>query len=131
VSVLKGHSHAVVSVAFSPDGQLVLTGSSDGTARLWETGSGKQVGIFEGHSDSVKSVAFSPDGSLAITCDQHGRVIFWKVDRAGVGRLVGLYVATYQVGAVYWQDATHLVLADLGGPHFRPHFYYLKLEGTW
>ena len=46
------------------------------------------------------------------------------------GKLVGLYVAAYEIGAVYWQDANHVVLADLGGPHFRPHFYYLKLEGT-
>ena len=44
---------------------------------------------------------------------------------------LSLFVATYEVGAVYWQDATHVVLADLGGPHFRPHFYYVKLEGTW
>ena len=47
------------------------------------------------------------------------------------GWLVGLYVAAYEVGDVFWQDSTHVVLADLGGLHFRPHFYYLKLEGTW
>jgi WD40 repeat protein len=69
----------VNSVAFSPDGKLVLTGLYDRTARLWETSSGKQVGALEGHNDTVNSVAFSPDGSLAITCDMHGRVFFWQV----------------------------------------------------
>ena len=98
---------------------------------MWETESGKEVGTLEGHSSLVSSVAFSPDGRLAMTFDQHGRVFFWQVNGADQGKLLGLYVAAYEVGAVYWQDATHLVLADLGGPHFRPHFYYLKLEGTW
>ena len=39
----------------------------------------------------------------------------WQVNGADQGKLLGLYVAAYDVGAVYWQDATHLVLADLGG----------------
>jgi hypothetical protein len=129
--IFAGHNSSVNSVVFSPDGRLVLTGSNDGTARLWETESSKQVGVLEGHSDWVNSVAFSPDGSLAITCDAHGRVYFWRMNGLERGNLVGLYVAAYEVGSVYWQDATHLILADLGGPHFRPHFYYLKLEGTW
>ncbi len=129
--IFAGHSAWVNSVAFSPDGQLVLTGSGDRTARLCETSSGKQVGVLEGHSAPVNSVAFSPDGRFAITCDQHSRVYFWQVNGMERGKLVGLYVATYEVGAVYWQDAAHVVLADLGGPHFRPHFYYLRLEGDW
>jgi WD40 repeat protein len=87
--------------------------------------------IFAGHSEWVNSVAFLPDGRLAMTCDQLGRVFFWQVNGADQGKLLGLYVAAYDVGAVYCKDATHLVLADLGGPRFRPHFYYLKLEGTW
>jgi WD40 repeat protein len=131
VGTFEGHGGPVTSVAFAPDGKLVLTGSEDGIARLWETGSGKQVGTLEGHSNWVISVAFSPDGRLAMSCDQHGRVFFWQVHGADQGKLLGLYVAAYEVGAMYWQDAVHLVLADLGGPHFRPHFYYLKLEGTW
>ena len=65
--IFAGHSGPVNSVAFSPDGKLVLTGSDDGTARLWETGSGKQVGILKGHSGLVSSVAFLPDGKLVLT----------------------------------------------------------------
>ena len=107
----------------------MLTGSHDGEARLWETSSGKQVGILKGHSDWVTNVAFSPDGRLALTCDGHGKVFFWQVNDVEREKLVGLYVAAYEVRAIYWQDATHVVLADIRGPHLRSHCYYLKLEG--
>ncbi|MDH3528628.1 MAG: caspase family protein [Acidobacteriota bacterium] len=61
-----GHKDAVNSVAFSPDGRHVLTGSEDRTARLWETETGKEVHRFEGHANPVKAVAFSPSDSSVI-----------------------------------------------------------------
>jgi uncharacterized delta-60 repeat protein len=60
------HARVVSSIAFSPDGQYVLTGSEDGTARLWEFGN-----WFEAPSRSIaygtESVAFSPDGKYLLT----------------------------------------------------------------
>ena len=127
----QGHTRQVYSVAFSPKGRLVLTGSGDGTARLWETHSGKLLATFQGHTSLVLSVAFSPDGRLFVTCDGNGRVFFWQAPAAGQQQkcLLGMYVASYRVGAVYWQDATTIVLADTGGLSGRPHIYYLKLHG--
>ena len=55
-----GHSEAVNSVVFSPDGRFILTGSNDRTARLWDVASGGEIGRFEGHARFVTSVAFSP-----------------------------------------------------------------------
>jgi WD40 repeat protein len=72
-----GHSAAITSVAFSPDGKFVVTGSSDTTARLWETASGKEVYRLEGHSGSVDAVAFSRDGRFVVTGGADGLVRVW------------------------------------------------------
>jgi WD40 repeat protein len=54
----------VYSVAFSPDGKHVISGSQDNTLRLWDVRSGKSIGSpFKGHTQAVYSVAFSPDGT--------------------------------------------------------------------
>jgi DNA-binding beta-propeller fold protein YncE len=56
----------VYSVAFSPDGRYVLTGSSDNTAVIWDAKSGKRIQTLK-HANSVYSVAFSPDGRYVLT----------------------------------------------------------------
>ncbi len=57
------HKRTVWSVAFSPDGRSVVTGSGDGTAVIWDTKGGKRLRTLK-HKVSVRSVAFSPDGGL-------------------------------------------------------------------
>ena len=57
----------VASVCFSPDGRLVLTGSWDKTARLWDAATGKELRRFVGHTHPVESVCFSPDGRQVLT----------------------------------------------------------------
>ena len=60
----EGHTDYVRSVAFSPDGTRIVSGSDDKTVRIWDAESGKLVaGPFKGHSSWVCSVAFSPDGT--------------------------------------------------------------------
>jgi len=117
----------VESVAFSPDGGLLLTGSFDRTARLWEMKSGSLLHTLEGHTGWVTCVAFSPDGRFTATGDVNGWVLFWQT--SDMGKLMGLYVTSFNVGAIYWQDATHVVLADRGGLRGLPYFYHLKLVG--
>jgi WD40 repeat protein len=59
---LKGHTNLVKSVAFSPDGKRLATGSDDKTVRVWEAVSGQGVLTLREHTDGVLDVVFSPDG---------------------------------------------------------------------
>ena len=60
------HDDSVISVAFSPDGKYVVSGSDDNTARVWEACSGKEIARMT-HDGEVNSVAFSPDGKYVVS----------------------------------------------------------------
>ncbi len=62
-----GHSLPVMAVGFSPNGQWLLSGSLDKSARLWSVVTRRQVRVFEGHQRGVLAVAVSPDGRCAAT----------------------------------------------------------------
>jgi WD40 repeat protein len=53
IAVLRGHEDRVNSVAFSPDGRTVVTGSQDKTVRLWDLTTGKETAALRGHEDAV------------------------------------------------------------------------------
>ena len=60
---LIGNTDDVFSVAYSPDGQHIVSGSNEGTIRVWNAMTGEIVaGPFTGDTSAVESVAFSPDG---------------------------------------------------------------------
>jgi hypothetical protein len=62
VLTLQGHSRYVTSVAFSPDGKRIVSGSNDATLKIWDTETRQETDTLKGHSDRVIGVAFSPDG---------------------------------------------------------------------
>jgi WD40 repeat protein len=64
-------------VTFSPNGQLLASGSDDTTARVWETVSWNRVRVLEGHTDYVRSVAFSPNGQLLVSGSRDSTLRFW------------------------------------------------------
>jgi WD40 repeat protein len=76
LQTLEGHSGKIYSVAFSPDGLTLASGSSDSTIKLWDTATGMQRQTLEGHSDSVFSVAFSPDG-LTLASGSYNIIKLW------------------------------------------------------
>ncbi len=74
---LRGHSERVWSVAFSPDGKRIVSGSSvDHTIKVWDAGSGAEV-LTLPSDGPVFSVAFSPDGKRIISGSMAGTVKVW------------------------------------------------------
>ncbi len=64
---LKGHTEVTLSIAWSPDGKLIATGSQDRSSRIWEWPGGKELKNFKEHGDAVSRVCFSPDGKSLYT----------------------------------------------------------------
>jgi hypothetical protein len=76
---LQGHQASVYSVAFSPDGKRIVSGSADQMLRLWDAQTGKPIGEpLQGHQDRVYSVAFSPDGKRIVSGSWDGTMRLWN-----------------------------------------------------
>jgi WD40 repeat protein len=81
------HGNMVWAVAFSPDGRTLATTSLDGTAKLWEVASGREVRTLAGAGGGVVGAAFSPDGRLLATAargrlgsGESGEVKLWEAE---------------------------------------------------
>ena len=108
--VIRGHTSFVFSVAFSPDGRHIVSGSWDETVCVWDAQTGAQVGKpLQGHTKPVRSVAFSPDGRHIVSGSWDETICVWD---AQTGAQVGkpLQGHTSSVWSVAFSpDGRHIV----------------------
>lgn len=77
--MLGGHAGSVYSVAFSPDGCRLASGSSDETVRLWSVSKGTELKTLLGHDHYVPGVTFHPNGRLVASAGYDDTIRLWIV----------------------------------------------------
>jgi WD40 repeat protein len=104
----RGHSAAVRSGAWSPDGTRLASAGADGTLKVWETATGREVLSLHGHGGGATSLAWSPDGTRLASAGWEGTMKVWQ---ASTGKeTFTLQGHTKSVRSVAWSpDSTQLV----------------------
>ena len=108
IRLLTGHTDYVRCVAFSPDGRTLVSGSYDGTIRLWDVGTGEPKATLTGHTGRIYSVAFSPDGETLASGGSDEFIKFWDVRSGELLRTIAGHAGRVD-SVVYAPDGETLV----------------------
>jgi WD40 repeat protein len=120
---LTGHIDAVREIAFSPDGARLATASFDGSVKVWDASSGRELRTFSGHNASVFGVVFSPDGKTIATASGDKTAKLWDANTGDV--LLTLHAPNGLTGVAFSPDGSQLATAGRDGTN---RIYLLKVE---
>jgi WD40 repeat protein/serine/threonine protein kinase len=112
----EGHTDAVRSVSFSPDGSLLLSSSQDNTVRVWDFAAGQMLKTFRGHGGQVQSALFLADGKRILSASHDRSAREWSISgnaeiRTLQGRVLNGH-ADAVLAATYSQDQSQIVTAS-------------------
>ncbi len=93
-------------LAWSPDGGSLAAGFRDATVHIWETRSGRELGVFRGHKSPVRSVTYSSDGLRLASWEKTGTIKIWDVN---TGRLIADVPQAGDVTAGAWSPDDKLL----------------------
>ena len=79
VATLANHRLQAISVCYSPDGRLLVSGSKDGSVCCWDVALGRPAAIYRWKIGPVEAIAFAPDGMTA-AAGGNGDIAVWDVD---------------------------------------------------
>lgn len=80
IAAFKGHGKGVSQVAFSRDGKLLASASTDNTIKTWDIATGRELHTFTGHTAAIDSIDFSPDGRLLASAAEDGATFLWDAN---------------------------------------------------
>ena len=135
-STLAGHSRSVNSVAISPDGQTLVSGSDDKSINIWNLANGNLIRTLASHSRSVNSVAISPDGQTLVSGSDDKTINIWNLANGNLIRTLAghsgwvrsvaispdgqtLVSGSYDKKIKIWNLTNGNLIRTLTGHHFR------------
>jgi WD40 repeat protein len=74
------HPGVAFAVVWSPSGERLVSGGSDGMLRWWEVDSGHCLRVREAHQGTVQALKVSPDGSMLASCGDDGAILLWDLE---------------------------------------------------
>lgn len=115
IRTLKGHTYDVVSVAFSPNGQILASGSRDKTVKLWDVATGQEIRTLTGKGFfMVIAIAFSPDGRV-LASSGVGNVELWNVETGEKLRTFGGVGRSIMAQSLAWSPDGRVLASGSGG----------------
>jgi WD40 repeat protein len=111
---LRFDARVVGSAQFSPDGARIVTAVWDGTARIWDATTGRQIAVLRGHEGGVSSAAFSPDGTRIVTAAPDKTVRLWD---AATGQPIAVLEHEDVARVEFSPDGSRIVAASGDDTH--------------